>query len=170
MTGFFMMITLFSFAVAATTVAAIIDTLFIEPKKNEQENHWRENFYGYYIVAIFLWSFLVFNFEHAMTFFLLLFICIYITSKICPKSTFTIAFNKATLVKETNSLLPILLIVWLVRFFIIQPYIVPTGSLEPTISSGDFILVNQFKYGLRVPVIHNKILEVDKPERGKLFF
>ena len=81
----------------------------------------------------------------------------------------TIAFNKATLVKETNSLLTYFIDCLVVRFLLYNQK-ASTGSLEPTISSGDFILVNQFKYGLRVPVIHNKILEVDKPERGELFY
>ncbi|WP_267256996.1 signal peptidase I [Coxiella endosymbiont of Ornithodoros maritimus] len=63
---------------------------------------------------------------------------------------------------------PVLLIVWVVRSFIIQPYHVPTGSLEPTVIPGDFIAVEQFAYGLRLPVFNKKILPISEPKRGEI--
>jgi signal peptidase I len=67
-----------------------------------------------------------------------------------------------------RSFFPILLIVLLIRSFIVQPYRVPTGSLEPTVLPGDFIIVNQFVYGLRLPVFNTKILAIQEPQSGDI--
>jgi len=72
------------------------------------------------------------------------------------------------LVEYSRSFFPVLLLVLVIRSFIIQPYRVPTGSLEPTILPGDFIAVNQFAYGLRLPVINTKIASVGEPEIGQI--
>jgi signal peptidase I len=72
------------------------------------------------------------------------------------------------IIEFSRSFFPALLLVWIVRSFIIQPYRVPTGSLEPTVLPGDFIVVKQFSYGLRLPVINQKIAKVGKPERGDI--
>ncbi len=70
------------------------------------------------------------------------------------------------LVDFSKSFFPILLIVIVVRSFIAEPFRIPSGSMIPTLEVGDFILVKKYAYGVRLPVIHQKILEVDKPERG----
>ena len=67
-----------------------------------------------------------------------------------------------------KSFFPIFLIVLLIRSLLIQPYRVPTGSLEPTIMPGDFIIVNQYAYGLRLPVLNKKIMEIGAPKRGDI--
>lgn len=67
-----------------------------------------------------------------------------------------------------KSLFPVLLIVLVIRSFLVQPYRVPTGSLEPTIMPGDFILVNQFSYGLHLPLLNKKIVEIGEPKRGDI--
>lgn len=67
-----------------------------------------------------------------------------------------------------RSFFPVLLLVWVIRSFIVQPYRVPTGSLEPTVLPGDFILVNQFAYGLRLPVLNKKLVNIGKPKRGDI--
>lgn len=67
-----------------------------------------------------------------------------------------------------RSFFPILLTVLIIRSFIIQPYRVPTGSLEPTILPGDFIIVNQYAYGLRLPVINKKFISIGSPKRGDI--
>lgn len=72
------------------------------------------------------------------------------------------------LIEYCRSFFPVLLFVWVVRSFLIQPYRVPTGSLEPTILPGDFIAVNQFAYGLRLPVINYKFFKIGEPERGDI--
>jgi signal peptidase I len=65
-----------------------------------------------------------------------------------------------------RSFFPVLLLVLIVRSFLVQPFRVPSGSLEPTILPNDFVAVNQFAYGLRLPVIHTKILAIGRPKRG----
>lgn len=61
-----------------------------------------------------------------------------------------------------------LVILMFVRAFIIQPYRVPSGSLEPTVDTGDFIMVNQFAYGLKVPILHYEFLPIGTPKRGDI--
>lgn len=62
----------------------------------------------------------------------------------------------------------VLLLVWVIRSYIVQPYRVPTGSLEPTVLPGDFIAVNQFAYGLRFPIFNLKFFNVDEPKTGQI--
>ena len=64
--------------------------------------------------------------------------------------------------------LNLLLVIFFVRYFVIQHYRVPTGSLEPTVQTGDFILVNQFAYGWHVPVLNTKLLPYGQPKRGEI--
>lgn len=66
----------------------------------------------------------------------------------------------------SRSFFPVLLVVLVVRSFIVEPFQIPSGSMKPTLEIGDFILVNKFAYGLRLPVLHNRFLEVDDPARG----
>lgn len=67
-----------------------------------------------------------------------------------------------------RSFFPILLLVFLLRSFLFEPFRIPSGSLEPTLLTGDFILVNKFKYGLRLPLLHNKIFSNNEPQRGDI--
>ncbi|MDB2553448.1 signal peptidase I [Gammaproteobacteria bacterium] len=67
-----------------------------------------------------------------------------------------------------KSFFPVLLFVLTLRSFLFEPYQVPTGSMIPTIKIGDFILVNKFAYGLRLPVLGTKILDVGEPQRGEI--
>ena len=73
-----------------------------------------------------------------------------------------------TLIDYCRSFFPVLLIVWLIRSFIVQPYKVPTGSLEPTLMPGEFIGVNQFAYGLKFPVGNYKFLSIGEPKRNDI--
>lgn len=70
--------------------------------------------------------------------------------------------------RESRSLFPVFILVLLLRSFIIQPFKVPTGSLEPTIMPGDFIAVTMFDYGLRLPVFNKTVLKVGDPKRGDI--
>jgi len=71
-----------------------------------------------------------------------------------------------------RSFFPALLIVWIIRSFIVEPYRVPTGSLEPTVMPGDFIAVQRYVYGLRSPILNVKFFGDGKPKVGDvaLFF
>jgi len=71
-------------------------------------------------------------------------------------------------IEYARAFFPLLLIVFLVRSFFIQPYRVPTGSLEPTLQPGDFIIVNQYQYGLRMPVFHNTFWSFPVKNRGEV--
>ncbi|MBX3708803.1 MAG: signal peptidase I [Gammaproteobacteria bacterium] len=72
------------------------------------------------------------------------------------------------IIDYARSFFPILLIVFLLRSFLYEPFRIPSGSLEPTLLMGDFILVNKFDYGIRLPVIHKKIYGHDVPQRGDI--
>lgn len=65
-----------------------------------------------------------------------------------------------------RSLFPVILIVLVVRSFVVEPFRIPSGSMIPTLHVGDFILVNKFSYGLRLPVGHQLIVPLGDPERG----
>ncbi len=65
-----------------------------------------------------------------------------------------------------GSFFPVLAIVLVLRSFVVEPFVIPSGSMIPTLEVGDYILVNKYDYGLRLPVFGNKILDVGAPERG----
>jgi signal peptidase I len=66
----------------------------------------------------------------------------------------------------TAGLFPVIVIVFLLRSFLFEPFKIPTGSMIPTLMVGDLILVNKFTYGIRLPVINKKIVEMNSPQRG----
>ena len=70
------------------------------------------------------------------------------------------------LVEYAGSFFPIILIVLLVRSFLFEPFRIPSDSMMPTLLDGDFIFVNKFAYGLRLPVVNVKFVEVGSPKRG----
>jgi len=72
------------------------------------------------------------------------------------------------LVDYGRSLFSVFLLVLVIRSFVAQAYVVPTGSLEPTIKPVEFILVNQFSYGIKLPVLNTKIVSVGEPKRGDI--
>ncbi|HEV2613422.1 MAG TPA: signal peptidase I [Gammaproteobacteria bacterium] len=67
-----------------------------------------------------------------------------------------------------HSFFPVLLIVLLLRSFLVEPFRIPSGSLEPTLLPGDFVAANKFAYGLKLPVLHTKILAVGEPQEGDI--
>ncbi len=72
------------------------------------------------------------------------------------------------LIKEAHSFFPILIIVFLLRSFLIEPFRIPSSSLEPTLQIGDFVAVNKFIYGIRLPIIEKKIIAISEPKRGDI--
>ncbi|MDA1076533.1 MAG: signal peptidase I [Proteobacteria bacterium] len=70
------------------------------------------------------------------------------------------------IVEYARSFFPVLLLVLVLRSFLAEPYQIPSESMVPTLEVGDFILVNKYAYGLRLPVLGTKILAVDDPKRG----
>jgi signal peptidase I len=73
------------------------------------------------------------------------------------------------LVEYSKSFFPVILVVFMIRSFIVEPFKIPSGSMMPTLLAGDFILVNKFTYGLRVPILNHTFVEIDHPKRGDVF-
>jgi signal peptidase I len=71
-------------------------------------------------------------------------------------------------VEYARAFFPVILLVFLVRSFVVEPFRIPSGSMLPSLLVGDFILVNKFSYGIRVPVLNRKILGSGTPSRGDI--
>jgi len=69
-------------------------------------------------------------------------------------------------VEYTGGFFPVIIVVFFLRSFVAEPFRIPSGSMIPTLLVGDLILVNKFTYGIRLPVIDKKIIEVGSPQRG----
>lgn len=74
--------------------------------------------------------------------------------------------RQPTWVAYTGSFFPVIAAVFLFRSFLFEPFKIPSSSMVPTLQIGDLILVNKFTYGIRLPVINQKIVEINKPARG----
>ncbi|MDI1308337.1 MAG: signal peptidase I [Methylotenera sp.] len=72
-------------------------------------------------------------------------------------------------VEYAKSFFPVIFVVFFVRSFIVEPFKIPSGSMMPTLLAGDYILVNKFTYGLRVPILNNTFFEINHPTRGDVF-
>jgi signal peptidase I len=69
-------------------------------------------------------------------------------------------------VEYSVSFFPVILIVFLLRSFLVEPFKIPSSSMVPTLLVGDFILVNKFTYGIRLPVVNKKVIDLGSPKRG----
>jgi signal peptidase I len=69
-------------------------------------------------------------------------------------------------VEYSISFFPVILIVFLLRSFLVEPFKIPSSSMVPTLLVGDFIVVNKFTYGIRLPVVNRKVVELGSPARG----
>jgi len=74
--------------------------------------------------------------------------------------------KEPVLVEYSRSFFPIILVVLILRSFLVEPFRIPSGSMMPTLLVGDFILVNKFAYGIRLPVLNRKVVEIGLPKRG----
>jgi signal peptidase I len=72
------------------------------------------------------------------------------------------------IVEYSRSFFPVFLVVLLLRSFLIEPFRIPSGSLEPTLLVGDFVAVNKFAYGLRLPVVEKKFIPIANPKTGDI--
>lgn len=68
--------------------------------------------------------------------------------------------------ESARSFFPVLLVVLILRSFVVEPFQIPSESMVPTLLVGDYILVNKFAYGLRLPVVGTKVADVGEPQRG----
>ena len=76
------------------------------------------------------------------------------------------ALKEPTWIEYCKSFFPVILAVLLLRSFLVEPFRIPSGSMMPTLLVGDFILVNKYAYGIRLPVLNTKIVDIGKPQRG----
>jgi signal peptidase I len=74
--------------------------------------------------------------------------------------------REPVMVEYARSFFPVILIVLLIRSFLFEPFRIPSDSMMPTLLDGDFIFVNKYAYGLRLPVMNTKIVPVGEPKRG----
>jgi signal peptidase I len=107
-----------------------------------------------------------------MNFALILFILLVVTGLVALADRLWLRKRRAATEKEPwwieypKSFFPVILIVFVLRSFIVEPFKIPSGSMIPTLQIGDFILVNKFTYGIRLPIIHRKIVAMNEPQRG----
>lgn len=71
-------------------------------------------------------------------------------------------------IEYPKSFFPVILIVFMLRSFLVEPFKIPSGSMIPTLIIGDFILVNKFTYGIRIPIINQKLIDIDLPQNGEV--
>jgi signal peptidase I len=74
--------------------------------------------------------------------------------------------KEPTWIEYCKSFFPVILAVLLLRSFLVEPFRIPSGSMMPTLLVGDFILVNKYDYGIRLPVLNTKIIDIGEPKRG----
>ncbi len=87
------------------------------------------------------------------------------------KGNISIGFSSARgkeplIVEYSRSFFPVILAVLILRSAVVEPFRIPSGSMMPTLLVGDFILVNKFSYGIRLPVLNNKIIDIGEPKKG----
>ena len=73
---------------------------------------------------------------------------------------------KPAIVEYARSFFPVFLAVFVIRSFVVEPFRIPSGSMMPTLLIGDFIAVNKFAYGIRLPIVNHTVFEIGRPERG----
>jgi len=76
------------------------------------------------------------------------------------------ARREPVLVEYARAFFPVILLVFLLRSFLVEPFRIPSGSMMPGLLAGDFILVNKYTYGIRLPVMNRKILDISAPRHG----
>jgi signal peptidase I len=107
-----------------------------------------------------------------MSFALFLLLLLLLTGAVWALEAGWLAKRRATQAKQpwwveySVSFFPVIVIVFLLRSFLVEPFKIPSGSMIPTLLVGDFILVNKFAYGIRLPVVNRKVIELGSPQRG----
>lgn len=109
-----------------------------------------------------------------MNFALIMFILLLVTGGVALADRFYFKAKRAAEGKEPwwieypKSFFPVILVVFLLRSFLVEPFKIPSGSMIPTLLVGDFILVNKFTYGVRIPIVNLKVVDVNQPQRGEV--
>jgi signal peptidase I len=108
-----------------------------------------------------------------MNFALIMFVLLVVTGAIWLLDRWVLAKRRGDArepwwVEYPKSFFPVILVVFLLRSFLVEPFKIPSGSMLPTLLVGDFILVNKYTYGIRLPVINVKVVDVNLPQRGEV--
>ncbi|HYR06075.1 MAG TPA: signal peptidase I, partial [Gallionella sp.] len=107
-----------------------------------------------------------------MDFALILFVLLLVTGGVWLLDRFALAGKRGEggaepwWVEYAKSFFPVILIVFFIRSFLVEPFKIPSGSMIPTLQVGDFILVNKFTYGIRLPIVNKKLVQINNPQRG----
>ncbi len=107
-----------------------------------------------------------------MNFALIMFSLLVVTGAVCLLDRYVLRQRRAAdavepwWVEYPKSFFPVILIVFLLRSFLVEPFKIPSGSMLPTLLIGDFILVNKFTYGIRIPIINHRVVALNDPQRG----
>jgi signal peptidase I len=101
-----------------------------------------------------------------------LFILLLVTGAVWALEAFALKKRRAAertqpwWVEYSISFFPVILVVFLLRSFVVEPFKIPSGSMIPSLLVGDYILVNKFDYGIRLPVLHTEVIHIGEPKRG----
>jgi signal peptidase I len=82
------------------------------------------------------------------------------------QETYDAAVRAPWWIEYSVSFFPVILFVFVLRSFLVEPFRIPSGSMLPTLQNGDLILVNKFQYGIRLPIVDKKIITLGSPQRG----
>lgn len=123
-------------------------------------------FFG--LVAAGLW--LVFHNMISFAMFMLLLLLltgvIWLVDRFLFEKKRTAGVAEPLVVEYAKSFFPVILLVFIIRSFVVEPFKIPSGSMMPTLLIGDFILVNKFTYGLRVPILNHTFIDIGHPKHG----
>jgi len=158
---------IFNFSLELSTVfilysLAVSCVCILQPKLFTIYPSWKESFYRGWYYTLFAWILAFYDVE-------ILLLSAFILSWIGTLMLQMYSTNRQPIgCRMARENVAFITFFWLLRSFLYQPFIVPTGSLEPTIYPGDFVLVNQYAYGLRFPVFGWKIYDIGTPKRGDI--
>lgn len=170
-----------------SAVMLFLDVVFIARKRTRKAPIVVAAEYVFIFSAV-VYGIRVYNFEYVLTFAMLISGFIYLLDKLLfrrlrhyryaqmlaerpalnPDERAYLSKGLPVLVDYARSFFWVLLLVLILRSFLFEPFRIPSGSLEPTLLPGDFILVNKFDYGIRLPVMGKKIIPVHEPKRGDI--
>lgn len=123
---------------------------------------------GYFAVMIGIFGVLsqFMSFTAVMLIFVLVFGAIWGVDKLLLEKNRGIEQREPVTIEYAKGFFPILLVIFLLRSFLVEPFQIPSSSMRPGLVVGDFILVNKYTYGLRIPVLNTVFVPVKQPQRG----
>lgn len=123
---------------------------------------------GYFAIMIGIFGVLsqFMSFTAVMLIFVLVFGAIWALDKLLLEAKRALDQREPVTIEYAKGFFPILLVIFLLRSFLVEPFQIPSSSMRPGLVVGDFILVNKYTYGLRIPVLNTVFIPVKQPQRG----